>query len=90
MIEKLPETYKEALLLSDFQGIAQREVAKKLRISLSAAKSRIQRARTMLKDLLLKCCHFEFDRYGTVYNYHPKNCNNCCEGQSKKEPCLGR
>ncbi len=82
MIEKLPEQDKEALLLSDFQGINQAEIARQLGISLSGAKSRIQRARKKLKDLLLECCHFEFDRYGTVFDYHPKNCTKCCPADS--------
>lgn len=79
MIEKLPMQDKEALLLSDFQGINQAQIARRLGISVSGAKSRIQRARKKLRDLLLECCHFEFDRYGTVFDYHPKNCTKCCE-----------
>jgi RNA polymerase sigma-70 factor, ECF subfamily len=78
MVNQLPYQYKEALLLSDFQGIKQAEIARRLDISISGAKSRIQRARAMLKDLLLQCCHFEFDRYGTVFDYYPKECGRCC------------
>lgn len=88
MVEKLPDTYREALLLADFQGIKQAEIAERLGISLPAVKSRVQRARGMLKELLLQCCHFEFDRYGTVFDYHPKNCSNCCQGRDKTESCL--
>ncbi len=87
MVDKLPGKYREALLLADFKGIKQAEVAEKLGISLSAVKSRVQRARGLLKDLLLRCCHFEFDRYGTVFDYHPKNCTNCCEGSDKNQSC---
>jgi len=79
MAKQLPTKYKEAILLVDFEGAKQTDLAKKWGISLSAVKSRVQRARTMLKDLLLQCCHFEFDRYGTVFNYYPKNCRNCCD-----------
>ena len=79
MVEKLPSPDKEVLMLADFQGIKQAEIAQRLGISLSGAKSRVQRARKKLKELLLECCHFEFDRYGTVFDYHPKNCTKCCE-----------
>ncbi len=82
MIEKLSTQDKEVLILSDFQGINQAEIARRLGISLSGAKSRIQRARKKLKELLLECCHFEFDRYGTVFDYHPKNCTKCCESET--------
>jgi RNA polymerase sigma-70 factor, ECF subfamily len=85
LTEQLPGKYKEALLLADFEGIKQTELAARFGISVSAVKSRVQRARKMLKDLLLECCHFEFDRYGTVFDYHPKNCNRCC-GDSTGTP----
>jgi RNA polymerase sigma-70 factor, ECF subfamily len=84
MVEKLPSQDKEALLLSDFEGMKQAEIAQRLGISLSGAKSRVQRARKKLKELLLECCHFEFDRYGTVFDYHPRNCTKCCETDSCK------
>ncbi|OGC07139.1 RNA polymerase sigma factor SigZ [candidate division KSB1 bacterium RBG_16_48_16] len=76
MVSDLPEKYAEALLLTEFQGLSQNELAQKIGLSLSAAKSRVQRARAMLKDSLMKCCHFEFDQYGTIIDYHPITC--CC------------
>ena len=84
--QQLPDKYKEALTLADFEGVKQTELAGKLGISISAVKSRVQRARKMLKELLLECCHFEFDRYGTVFDYHPKNCKRCC-GDGDKKSC---
>jgi RNA polymerase sigma-70 factor (ECF subfamily) len=87
LTKQLPEKYKEALLLADFEGVRQTDLAARLGISLSAAKSRVQRARKMLKNLLLECCHFEFDRYGTVFDYHPKNCVHCCGNTDKSNSC---
>jgi len=87
MAELLPAKYKEAILLADFEGVRQTEVAKRMGISISAAKSRVQRARKMLKEILLACCHFEFDRYGTVYDYHPKKCRNCCGNAGETKAC---
>ena len=54
-IETLPEIYKEALILSDIEGLPQKEVAEKLGITLSGAKSRVQRAREKLKEEVIKC-----------------------------------
>ncbi len=79
MVDTLPEHYREALLLSEFGGLTQKEMADKLGISLSAAKSRVQRARAMLKDELLRCCHFEFDRFGKIIDYYPVACPCCSE-----------
>ena len=76
MVTDLPEKYAQALLLTEFQGHTQKDLANKIGLSVSAAKSRVQRARTIIKDSLMKCCHFEFDRYGTIIDYHPITC--CC------------
>ena len=84
LIEELPEKYGQALLLTEFQGFTQKELAQQLGISVSGAKSRVQRARKMVKDVLMRCCHFEFDRYGTIIVSHPITCCCCCsEHQSK-------
>jgi RNA polymerase sigma-70 factor (ECF subfamily) len=82
MIDQLPEQYREALRLTELQGLTQKELAERLGISLSGAKSRVQRARALLRDLLMQCCHFEFDRYGMVIDYHPISCRCCQESTS--------
>jgi RNA polymerase sigma-70 factor (ECF subfamily) len=52
-------------------------------ISLSGAKSRVQRGRAMVKEMLLDCCHFEFDQHGQVVDYGRKpgactpDCDSC-------------
>ena len=76
MIETLPEPYRQALLLTEYSGLTQAELATELGISLSGAKSRVQRARAKIKDALLTCCHFELDRYGHVIDYWEHCC--CC------------
>lgn len=75
MIEALPEKYAQALMLVEFEGKSQIELVKELGISISGIKSRVQRGRLMLKESLLRCCRFEFDRYGTIIDYYP---NICC------------
>jgi len=83
MVDSLPDDYREALILTEYQGLTQRELAEKLGMSLSGAKSRVQRAREKLKTMLLNCCHFEFDRLGKVIDYQPR-CD-CCS-MSKCHP----
>jgi RNA polymerase sigma-70 factor (ECF subfamily) len=72
MIEHLPGKYKEALFLTDLEGLTQKELSERLGLSLSGAKSRVQRARERLKEMLLDCCVFEFDRFGNVLTYQRK------------------
>ena len=79
MTASLPEPYREALSLTEFEGLSQQQLADHLGISLSGAKSRVQRARQKIKDALLTCCHFEFDRYGRVVDYWEHCC--CCTGE---------
>ncbi|MCI0486045.1 MAG: RNA polymerase sigma factor SigZ [Blastocatellia bacterium] len=77
----LPEKYGQALLLADLEGMTQRELAEQLGLSLSGAKSRVQRARRLLRDALMKCCQFEFDRRGRVIAYARRSCLPCTPGE---------
>lgn len=76
MIDELPEPYRQALVLTEYQGLTQKQLANHLGISLSGAKSRVQRARSKLRDMLLSCCHFELDRRGRILEYYQHCC--CC------------
>jgi RNA polymerase sigma-70 factor (ECF subfamily) len=67
------------LVLTEYQGLTQKELGERLGLSFSGAKSRVQRAREKLKQQLLACCHFELDRRGHVINYQPK-CQCCSSG----------
>jgi RNA polymerase sigma-70 factor, ECF subfamily len=83
MIRSLPEGYREAVQLAEIDGLSQQEVADRLGLSQSGAKSRIQRGRGMLKDALDRCCHFEFDSRGNMMDYEPRPdrtvCRDCAE-----------
>jgi RNA polymerase sigma-70 factor, ECF subfamily len=74
-IDKLPEKYKEALILTEFQDFSQKDLAKKLDISYSAAKSRVQRAREKLKELFLKCYAYQIEAYRHLLRAEIKSCN---------------
>src|SRR5215471_20211988 len=80
MVMSLPAKDRQALILTEYQGLTQKELAERLGLSVSGAKSRVQRAREKLKQELLACCHFELDRRGHILDYYP-HCN-CCEQDS--------
>lgn len=82
MISNLPEPYREAIQLTDMEGLTQKELAERLGISVSGAKSRVQRGREILKKDLLECCEVEFDRRGSVIDYKPKK--ECCQDDVKR------
>lgn len=73
MIALLPDEYREAILLTEYQGLTQQQMAERLGISLPAAKSRVQRGKKMLREYFLLCCRFQFDRLGKVIDYQPRH-----------------
>jgi RNA polymerase sigma-70 factor, ECF subfamily len=68
--------------------LSQKDYAKKTGISYSGAKSRVQRAKIKLKDLLMKCCHYQFDKYGTVIGIYPAGCCCCTESDHSYQESL--
>lgn len=79
MIQLLPEIYREAIILSELEGLTQREVAEVQGTSLSGAKSRVQRGRALLKEMIADCCRVELDRNGRLCDYERKGkaCDAC-------------
>jgi RNA polymerase sigma-70 factor (ECF subfamily) len=81
MVDNLLPQDRQALILTEYHGLTQKELAERLGLSVSGAKSRVQRARERLKQQLLDCCHFELDRRGHILDYQPR-CHCCVE-----DPC---
>jgi RNA polymerase sigma-70 factor (ECF subfamily) len=79
MIQYLPEKYKQAIILTEFHNLTQKELADRTGLSVSGAKSRVQRARLLLKEMLMNCCILELDRRGNVidYKHKSKDCKYC-------------
>jgi RNA polymerase sigma-70 factor, ECF subfamily len=78
LVAQLPEKYREAVRLAEIDGLTQQEVADRLGLSLSGAKSRIQRGRVMFRSALEQCCRFEFDRRGNLMDVDPRPDRNVC------------
>lgn len=89
LMDRLPERYRQSLVLTEFDGLTQKEMGDKLGLSVSGAKSRVQRAREKMKDLLEDCCHLEIDCRGNILDYRPKSPNSpkCC---SDRSDCSGK
>ena len=69
MIERLSDDYRQAVTLVDLEGMAQHEAAARLGLSVSGMKSRIQRGRRQLRDMLEACCVIALDRRRGVADY---------------------
>jgi len=77
-IELLPEKYRQAVYLTEIEGLNQKELAERLGLSYSGAKSRVQRGREKLKAIILDCCDVMSDRYGNILDYQRRD---CCRGE---------
>ena len=73
-IQQLPEPYREAVLRVEIEGISQKALAEKTEISYSGAKSRVQRGREKLKELILACCAYRSDVYGNLQAPNQEGC----------------
>jgi RNA polymerase sigma-70 factor (ECF subfamily) len=72
LLRALPAGHRDAVRMSEMEGRPQREVAAALGISLSGAKSRVQRGRARLDALLHACCRIERDARGGARDFEPR------------------
>jgi RNA polymerase sigma-70 factor (ECF subfamily) len=79
-VAKLPEPYAEAVRWVDVDGLTQIEAARRAGISVPGMKSRVQRGRARLRELLDACCRFELDVRGRVVGYEAKRSCGCVPG----------
>lgn len=82
LLRRLPEDYGQAIALTELGGITQKKAAEQMGLSLSAMKSRVQRGRGKLKEVLLECCHVELDRRRGVIDYKPRGPGTCCNRET--------
>ena len=60
-VERLPDNYKSVIVLSEFEGFKNSEIAEILGISLDTVKIRLHRAREKLRQDLATGCSFHRD-----------------------------
>lgn len=80
LIERLPDDQRRAVSMYELEGMSQKEIATQESISLSGAKSRVQRGRRSLEAMLKSCCEFQFDRRGNVIEYESTDKDCGCDG----------
>jgi RNA polymerase sigma-70 factor (ECF subfamily) len=78
MAESLPAHYADALIRADFEGQPQHEIADALGLSLSGAKSRVQRARVLLGEAVRACCDVSFGPEGRAQSFERRRQPDCC------------
>ena len=71
-VAMLASPYREALTLTELEGLTQRDAATMLGISLSGMKSRVQRGREQLRAAMEACCKIAVDARGRVVSCEPR------------------
>jgi len=77
LVAALKAPYREALTLTELQGLTQQAAAERLGISLSGMKSRVQRGREKLRGVLEDCCRIALDPRGRVLECEPRLPTGC-------------
>jgi len=82
-VAALPSPYREAVTLTELEGMTQKDAAEMLGIGLSGMKSRVQRGRRQLQELLQACCEIALDPRGRVVSFERRRDGHvpdtCCE-----------
>jgi RNA polymerase sigma-70 factor (ECF subfamily) len=80
LLRRLSPSFREALTLTELEGLTQEEAAARVGLSLPGMKSRVQRARRQLKQVLVQCCEVEHDVRGGLAGYQPRRGSCACGG----------
>jgi RNA polymerase sigma-70 factor (ECF subfamily) len=75
-IDRLPESLRTVLVMSDGMEFSQREIAEVLGITVENVKVRLHRARKKLKELLQQKCTFENDERNVLVCEPKENSNS--------------
>jgi RNA polymerase sigma-70 factor, ECF subfamily len=84
VIEGMPAEDREALTLTELDGFSREELANHLGISVSAAKSRVVRARAKLRKAVEDCCRLITDPYGKVIGWQRRGTDCCTSRRSER------
>lgn len=90
LIALLPDDYRDIIIDSEINGVPQKSLAEKYDMAYPSMRSRVQRGRERLKQILHNCCHIQSDRHGNILEAHLKDsCNGPCASDfsSKKSNC---
>ena len=90
MMRRLPAPYREAVELADLRGRPQQLVARELGLSVTGAKSRVQRGRRQLREMIDDCCDVELGRRGSVVSVAPtpRASEYCGRNAGREKSCV--
>ena len=66
LLDRVPDSYRQALELTDLGGLTQEQAGAHLGLSTSGMKSRVQRGRRLLRAEITHCCQVSLDGHGGI------------------------
>jgi RNA polymerase sigma-70 factor, ECF subfamily len=84
LLDELPSGHREAVTLTELGGLSQVDAARQLGISTSGMKSRVQRGRAQLRELLVACCEINLDRRARITSYEPRRSGCACRSSTQE------
>jgi RNA polymerase sigma-70 factor (ECF subfamily) len=87
MLATLPTKLADAVRAVEVDGQSQVAAARAAGISNSGMKSRVQRGRTALRDVIERCCHIEVDARGTPRSMSSRPGDVCGCGSEANAAC---
>lgn len=77
-VAALPSPYREAITLTELEGVSQKDAAAMLGLSCSGMKSRVQRGRALLRRRLERACAIELDARRRITACTPRDRHTGC------------
>lgn len=86
LVGRLAPPDREAIEMTEIQGLRLADAAGRAGLSLSGMKSRVQRARSRLRRAMLDCCHVALDGRGTPISCAKREAANgpCCRSPDQE------
>jgi RNA polymerase sigma-70 factor (ECF subfamily) len=92
-VARLPSPYRQAITLTELQGLTQKEAAEMLGTSVSGMKSRVQRGRERIRQMFEECCEISLDCRGRVVDCEardleqvPEHCRGAAASWAARRP----
>ena len=74
----LPVEYRDIIIDSELKGVPQKDLAGKYGLAYPSVRSRVQRGRGRLKQMLLQCCSIAADSRGNILEVKKKSAGPRC------------
>lgn len=73
IVNQLPDEYRDIIIDVEINSAKQKDLVEKYKLAYPTIRSRVQRGREKLKQLLLECCNIKWDTRGNILEVQSKS-----------------